>query len=115
MKKKNSAGKYFFILLSIALLIWVVFEYLDYTRFDAPVDYNYNVNEEIDYNYHDQSVVKEYLKRMILILSVNRLHDTLIVRILIPPYLRVGKHHESTHAFFPLGSLLMTVSTCVVQ
>ena len=64
MKKKNSAGKYLFILLSIALLIWVVFEYLDYTRFDAPVDYNYNVNEEIDYNYHDQSVVKEYLKNV---------------------------------------------------
>lgn len=63
-KKKNSAGKYFLILISIGLFIWVVFEYLDYTRFVTPVDYNYTVNEKIDYNYHDQSVVKDYLKNV---------------------------------------------------
>lgn len=46
----------------IFLLVMAFFRYQDYTRLNAPNDYGYVINAEIDNNYHDQVLVKEYYK-----------------------------------------------------
>lgn len=64
MKKKNSSKKYFFLIILVVLAIWGINKYVDYSRYTPPVDYSYQIKEDIDINYHDQLMVQRYYENV---------------------------------------------------
>ena len=52
--------KLLIIVIVITLPLIAFFQYKEYKRFHPPVDYEYTLSDNIDLNYHDQTLVDEY-------------------------------------------------------
>lgn len=66
--------KLVFIVVIITLPILAFFQYKSYRRFHPPINYDYQLNPNIDSYYYDQEMVKEYFRNAI---EVGRLARTL--------------------------------------
>lgn len=64
MEKSKGANKYLIILLLLFISVWGVFKYLNYTKYDNKVGYTFAVNEAIDLNYHNQTLVRQYFENI---------------------------------------------------
>lgn len=64
--------KLLFGIIIITLPIIAYFQYVNYTRFNPPSEYGYTLSDQIDQNYHDQSMVDEYYQKAIEIRSFAR-------------------------------------------
>ncbi|MBL4709038.1 MAG: peptidoglycan-binding protein [Flavobacteriales bacterium] len=72
MKKSKSVNKYIFLLTLIIILIWTIFNYLNYTKYDNVPDYSYTIKKNIDINYHNSSLIKQYYENVYRISSFAR-------------------------------------------
>ncbi len=53
------------ILIVIAILVYAYFNYIEDRRFNPPSDYDYPVSEQIDKNYFDSTLVRDYYETVL--------------------------------------------------
>ncbi len=53
------------ILIVIAILVYAYFNYVEDRRFNPPSDYDYPVSEQIDIEYYDSTVIRDYYETVL--------------------------------------------------
>lgn len=64
--------KIFYLVIIITLPIIAFFQYQDYTRFRPEAEYDFVLSNDVDVNYYDQTLVKEYFNNGVEIGAVAR-------------------------------------------
>lgn len=71
------------ILIVIAILVYAYFNYVEDRRFNPPSDYDYPVSEQIDTEYYDSTVIRDYYETVLEIGNFARsswTHDGIDVK-----------------------------------